>query len=152
MGVDWSAVAVIGVVLPQARWYRTEEQSHQEQTGHVSGKKAYCPECGQKNERTTIQVPLFEGGDGDEEEDPENYDTHIGRFRLHWSSDDEYGYLGIVVETDSNRGEGNEPVRASQESFAEIGGMWEELAALLTPLGLWEPESFGLRAMLLCSD
>mgnify|MGYP001615031646 CR=1 FL=1 len=150
MGIDWSAVAVIGVVLPQARWYRTEEQSHQGQTGHVSGEKAYCPECGQKNERTMVRIPLFEGGE-DEDEDPGNGDPHIGRFKLHWSTDDKYGYLGIEVETDSNRTAGGEGLaRASLAHFWEMREMRDELAALLAPLGLWESESFGLWAILLC--
>ena len=153
MGIDNKAIAVLGVVLPGERFYTKQTQSHQAQTGHVSGKKAYCPECGQKNERATVLVPLFEGGEDEEEdEDPSCWDAHIGRCKLQWSTDNKYGYLGVVVSTESSRSMGADtPVRAQVESLTQMMEVQAEVEKVLTPLGLWEPEAFGLWAVLYCS-
>ena len=149
MSIDYKAIAVVGVVLPAERFYKEETQSHEAQTGHRCGKKKYCAECGQENQPTIVRTPLFAGGDTDDEDEA---DPHIGRFPVQWSTDNKYGYLGVVVSTESSRSMGADtPVRAQVESLAQMMEVQAELEKVLTPLGLWEPEAFGLWAVLYCS-
>jgi len=144
MGADWYSSAVIGVRVREADCYRTErvkafDHDHPDdwQIDPVTGKTLW------KKRRTCVFA-----NEEDKNQDVEWFAKMAAGFRVFESGcngDSEYLIIGFGVTTGSSRGDNYSNVVSLLEDMDVLKG---ELEEFLSPHGLWDPEKFGLWALL----
>ncbi len=137
MSVNYTAYTITGIRLGMADLYK---QVDNRGCDHPETKAKFCKECGSP---TWIQEeePLFDEGT-----------EVIGKFKMMFSTDRNFVYLGHTVEVDEyGTHDAFRPIESVEVQFPALIQLNDELAAVLEPLGLWDQEKFGIWTVLHCS-
>lgn len=135
MSTNFTAYAVIGVVVSRAHLYKVEIIPH---TEHAIPEGAmYCPTCG-KSATTRELVPLFDE------------DTwSIGPFSLITSYSDDRVAFGFVADEQDYYVDWRPDDKKSRSlPLPDIDDLKDRLHFHLAPLGLYDESTFGLHAIL----
>ena len=156
MGADYSAVAVIGVPLPDEdsipRAKTTTRKKAFKHKYEDDGDIEFDPKTGKKlfldeTEETEEDYPAFVFNDENGLEPGQKIIKIPKGLEIAMGTEDSCGCLGIVVETGSSNGGddyGFMPIPDLDELKAKIKDFLE-------PLGLWDEKGFGLHVILYCS-
>jgi hypothetical protein len=144
MGVDYTAIAVLGVNVTGK--LHTHELVTRPVCSHTVVPNAkFCSECGAKA-TYHAWVPVK----GYDEDLPK-----IGSFQvINGTYDDRYPnltprFVGVAVEVGNYDNPRRLPIEIGQ-FCGDIEALQKNLQATLEPLGLWDPKMFGIWAVLQC--
>lgn len=140
MGADWYARAVLGCEVT-GKLYRIELKPS---CAHAFDRTAFkfCPHCGKDSRDVENEVPIA-GYDPDEGV----INTRSGPVRVAWTTDQKRMFAGFVAKADDHYSDGASMMPSSPGLVAPADWVREALE----PLGLWDPATFGLWALLYCS-
>lgn len=135
------AHTIIGSKVNRDDFFVHKERSVHEGCG-VVGPGPFCSNCGKAIDATKIDIVPVEGF---EEEGGSEYKGLIGGLSIHPINNDHYLAVHVSRCGAPWRDDIGDPSRMdADELIDKLPGMRDKVQSVLEPLGLWEPENFGI--------